>query len=139
MKNREMYTNMFGVIKLLLKIQQVVGQKKMCLFVSGREGTGKSHLISAVYQMTMRTLQTVGDNPVKVVLAAPTCTAAHNISGATLHSAFLLPLGQTKSYVKLSDEKRNGLRTKAGKMVLMIIYEISMVSNDLLLQVHNRL
>ena len=114
---------------------------QMCLFVSGGAGTGKSHLISAVYQMATRKLSVVGDNPddVRVTLAAPTGTAAHNISGITLHSTFLLPLGQTKSYVRLSDEKRNGLRSKAGSLDLLIIDEISMVSSDLLLQIHHRL
>ncbi|VDI78602.1 ATP-dependent DNA helicase PIF1 [Mytilus galloprovincialis] len=111
------------------------------IFISGGAGTGKSHLISCIYQMALRKLQTIGDNPddVHVLLTAPTGTAAHNISGVTLHSAFLLPLGQTKSYIKLSDDKRNALRSKASKIRLLIIDEISMVGSELLLQIHYRL
>ncbi|VDI08176.1 Hypothetical predicted protein [Mytilus galloprovincialis] len=111
------------------------------MFISGGAGTGKSHLISCIYQMALRKLQTIGDNPddVHVLLTAPTGTAAHNISGVTLHSAFLLPLGQTKSYIKLSDDKRNALRSKASKIRLLIIDEISMVGSELLLQIHYRL
>ncbi|KAK3094305.1 hypothetical protein FSP39_000082 [Pinctada imbricata] len=111
------------------------------LFVSGGAGTGKSHLISALYQMAQRKLYHEGENPddVKVLLSAPTGTAAHNISGTTLHSAFLLPLGQAKSYIKLSDDKRNALRTKAGTLKMLIIDEISMVGSDILLQIHYRL
>ncbi|XP_069109785.1 ATP-dependent DNA helicase PIF1-like [Argopecten irradians] len=74
-----------------------------------------------------------------VILAAPTGTAAHNISGVTLHAAFLLPLGQTKSYIKLSDDKRNSLRAKLKNLKILIIDEISMVGMDLLLQLHYRL
>ncbi|XP_078312811.1 uncharacterized protein LOC144619258 [Crassostrea virginica] len=115
--------------------------EQICLFVSGGAGTGKSHLISALYQMAIRTLHVQGDNPddIRISLVAPTGTAAHNISGTTIHSAFLLPLGQTKSILRLSDDKRNGLRSKAGKLDLLIIDEISMVSSDLLYQIHNRL
>ena len=104
--------------------------EQVCLFVSGGAGTGKSHLISALYQMAVRTLQVQGDNPddVKISLIAPTGTAAHNISGITIHSAFLLPLGQTKSLLRLTDDKRNGLRSKAGKLNLLIIDEISILT-----------
>ena len=89
----------------------------------------------------MRTLQQEGYNPddVRVLLTAPTGTAAHNISGTTLHSAFLLPLGQTRSYIKLSDDKRNTLRSKVGNLDLLIIDEISMVGSNLFLQLHYRL
>lgn len=76
--------------------------KPLYLFVSGGAGTGKSHLITAIYQMALRKLQREGENPdkIKVLLTAPTGTAAHNISGTTLRSAFLLPLGQTKKFHK---------------------------------------
>ena len=114
---------------------------QLCLFVSGGAGTGKSHLLTSIYQMALRRLQGETTNPeeLSVVLTAPTGVAAHNISGVTLHSALLLPLGQTKSYVKLSDEKRNVLRSKAGALKLLIIDEISMVGSNLFLQIHHRL
>ena len=81
---------------------------QLCLFVSGGAGTGKSHLLTSIFQMTLRRLQGEATNPeeLNVVLTAPTEVAAHSISGVTLYSALLLPLGQTKSYVKLSDEKK---------------------------------
>lgn len=121
--------------------RNIVEPDQLLLFISGGAGTGKSHLISAIYQMALRTLQVEGQNPdnIRVLLTAPTGTAAHNIAGTTLHSAFLLPLGQTKSYIKLSDDKRNTLRTKAGHLDLLIVDEISMVGSDLLLQLHYRL
>ena len=62
--------------------------------------------------MAIRTLKHEGSNPeaVRVLLTAPTGTAAFNIQASTLNSTFLLPLGQTKVYKKLSDQKRNTLR-----------------------------
>jgi len=73
------------------------------LFVSGGAGTGKSHLITALYQMALRILSREGDKPndITVLLTAPTGTAAFNIGGVTLHSAFLLPLGQGKENKKI--------------------------------------
>ena len=141
-KQRDVYQHVLNWCSSMSKKHKTgITPEQLCLFVSGGAGTGKSHLISALFQMAVRTLQVVGDNPddVRVTLTAPTGSAAHNISGVTLHSAFLLPLGQTKSYIRLSDEKRNGMRAKAGKLQLLIIDEISMVSCNLLLQIHNRL
>ena len=115
--------------------------KPLYLFVSGGAGTGTSHLITAIYQMALKNLQLEGENPdkIKVLLTAPTGTAAHNISGTTLHSAFLLPLGQTKSFTKLTDDKINTLRAKAGTLELLTVDEISMVDCNLLLHLHYRL
>ena len=83
----------------------------------------------------------MGDNPttIKVLLLAPTGTAAYNIHGVTIHSALQLQLGQHgKSYQKLDNEKCNSLRCKLADLQLIIIDEISMVGSDLLLQVHRR-
>ena len=110
--------------------------KPLLPFVSGRAGTGKSYLISAIYQVTLRMFQREGYNPEDshVLLTAQTGTAAHNISDTTLDSAFFLSLGQTQSFCKLSDDKRITLRLKLGNLELLIIDEISMVGSNLLLQ-----
>ena len=62
-------------------------------FVSGSAGTGKSHLIKAIYQTVVKTLRSEADSPDDVVclLTAPTGPAAFNIHGQTLHSAFSFP------------------------------------------------
>lgn len=118
------------------------------IFTSGGAGTGKSHLIRALYQMVQNTLRLEGETPdiPKILLLAPTGTAAYNIEGLTVHSALLLSLGQTnrkqqkdKSYQPLSDEKRNELRCKLSQLRFIIIDEISMVGSDMLLQIHSRL
>jgi hypothetical protein len=113
----------------------------LCLFITGGAGSGKSHLIHAVYQIAVRIFQEHGEDPDKVhaLITAPTGSAAYNVSGTTLHSAFLIPIGQAQSYQKLSDDKLNSVRTKLSSLKLLIIDEISMVGSTLLLQLHNRL
>ena len=110
------------------------------LFISGGAGTGKSHLIKAIYQTIQLVLRTEGEQPdlPKVLLLAPTGTAVFNIEGITIHSAFLLKIRSSKkkkkqntTYQPLSDEKRNSLRNKLSALCL--------VGSDLILRVHYRL
>lgn len=75
-----------------------------------------------------------------VLVAAPTGKAAFNVMGMTLHSAFKLPPSQYKGELKkLDDGAANTLRLKFRKLKLIIIDEISMVSNSQLTQVDHRL
>lgn len=113
------------------------------LFVTGGAGTGKSHLITAVYQTIQLMLQREGGNPdcPKVLLLAPTGTAAYNIEGVTIHAGLLLSVkkSQSRKTSQLSDDKRNTLRAKLFDLKFIIIDEISMVGCDFLLEIHNRL
>lgn len=117
------------------------------LFISGGAGTGKSHLIKALYHTIELTLRREGENPEcpKVLLLAPTGTAAFNIEGATIHSALLFSLqrpstSKRSNYANpLSDDKRNTLRIKLSQLKFLIIDEISMVGSDFFIEVHNRL
>ena len=75
------------------------------LFCTGGAGVGKSHLISAVVQMTIRELREPGDSPDDIVLlTAPTGTAAYNIGGSTLHSAFSVGVSGSSRSEALSAE-----------------------------------
>lgn len=109
-------------------------------FVSGSAGTGKSHLIKAIYQAAVKTLRSEADTPDDIVclLTAPTGPAAFNIHGQTLHSAFSFPQcvyeQQTISQAKLSS-----MRIKYSNLSLLIIDEISMVGSDFLHLVSRRL
>ena len=93
-------------------------------------------------------LRTEGEEPdlPKILLLAPTGTAAFNIEGITIHTAFLLQIKnlikkkrKTSAYEPLSDEKRNTLRSKLASLCFIIIDEISMVGSDLVLRIHYRL
>lgn len=70
---------------------------------------------------------------------APTGTAAFTISGVTIHTGLHIPLTTGGQYQKLSDEKRNTLRAKTEQLHIVIIDEISMVSNILLKFISERL
>ena len=56
-------------------------------------GTGKSHLISTMYQMALHKLEVEGGNSdaIKIFLTAPTSTAAFNVKGCNLFGALALP------------------------------------------------
>ena len=66
------------------------------IFITGGAGTGKSHLISAIFNMVNRELRQTGEDPnkPKTLLTAPTGTAAFNINGFTVHSTAAYQNGQ---------------------------------------------
>ena len=71
---------------------------------------GKSSLIRVISQWAEASLRTDDDrNPDQpiVILAAPTGTAASNIKGLTLHTAFSLPFGNT--FTSLPDKNKHKL------------------------------
>lgn len=106
-------------------------------FITGGAGTGKSHLIKALYQMITKMLRSQVDTPEEVVclLTAPTGTAARNIHGQTVHSAFnIMPGLDSCSHKTLSS-----LRVKFSNLKCIIIDEISMLGTEGLVTVHNRL
>ena len=76
----------------------------------------------------------------KLLLLAPTGVAAINIEGITIHSGLGIPIGHHGENVpRLSDKMRSKLRNKLSEIGVIIIDEISMVSNLLLLYIHQRL
>ena len=74
------------------------------------------------------------------MLIAPTGVAAVNIHGSTVHSELDIPVGRYgKSIPKLSDKMRSSLRNKLSDLRVIVIDEISMVSNLLPLHINQRL
>jgi len=104
--------------------------------VSGPAGTGKSHLLHGLFEY----LNSTSDSPV-VILTAPTGIAAHNIGGVTLHRALRLPVEHhaCASYKRLSGKALMQQRQDWSTVKYLFIDEISMVSNKMLLQIHQRL
>ena len=72
-----------------------------------------------------------------MVLAAPTGTAAKNIGGLTIHSAFNMPFGN--EFISMSDKVRDEKRQMLSEMKLLIIDEFSMVKADMLYLLNLRL
>ena len=100
------------------------------VIVHGGAGTGKSTVINILKQWCQLILQQPGDDPdcPYIIVAAPTGTAAANIRGQTMHSAFNFSWGN--EHFSLSDKKRDQKRNLLKCLKLVIIDEISMVKSD---------
>ncbi|XP_044005441.1 uncharacterized protein LOC122850347 [Aphidius gifuensis] len=109
--------------------------KPLRIYVSGEGGTGKSFLIYVIKTWIRKTL----NRP--IAIAAPTGLAAFGINGMTLHRIFSLPVqhGGTPKYKILSDAALKVLREQLADIALVIIDEISMVSNVTLMYINRRL
>ena len=113
------------------------------IFISGSGGVGKSHLIKTLYQSLTKlfSYRTGDPNKPRMLLIAPTGVAAINIEGTTIHTGLGIPVGNysRKTLPRLNDKMRSSLRNKLSDLQVIVIDEISMVSNVLLLNVHQRL
>lgn len=115
--------------------------KLLYLFVTGGGGTGKSHLIRTIYHTATKTFRHGQSNPERptVLLMAPTGVAAVNISGTIINTALAIPKQTGDKLPALSDQRKTQLRVLLSELKLIIIDEISMVSNSMLLHIHLRL
>ena len=112
------------------------------IFVTGGAGAGKSHLINAIYQTATKTFRHGPQDPNQpsVLLLAPTGVAAINIAGNTINSGLAIPKDNFPGHIaKMSDQRRTHLRTQLSHLKLIVIDEISMVSNAKIRLVHERL
>ncbi|XP_029661949.1 uncharacterized protein LOC115234770 [Formica exsecta] len=105
------------------------------LYVSGEGGTGKSFLIKTIRCWIKKYIEK------DTAVTAPTGIAAFNIDGLTIHRLFQLPVehGRTAKYTQLSDGVLKIIREKLKNVVLIIIDEVSMISNITLMYIHLRL
>ena len=115
-------------------------QDPFFLFVTGGGGTGKSHLIKCIYHQAAKLLRNP-DSPseTKILLTAPTGTAAFNIKGFTVHSALKIPRQPNNIYEPLSCETLNTLQSQLAGLNILVIDEVSMVDPKLLSYIHGRL
>ncbi|XP_033758253.1 uncharacterized protein LOC117340598 [Pecten maximus] len=112
------------------------------LFVSGFGGTGKSHLIQLVREAIVRfSLHKATNDSPPVIVLAPTGMAAFNIQGLTIHNALNLPVQHRSSpkYIPLKGERLAEMRHAFRNTTTVIIDEISMVSYQTFLHIHQRL
>lgn len=106
------------------------------IFITGGAGTGKFHVISAIFNMANRELREEGAEPDKPKIIL---TAAFNINGCTIHSALQLPTKMNDTYQKLTDSTCNRLRVQLAYLKILIIDEISMVSSGTFNYIDKRL
>ena len=111
------------------------------VFVTGGGGAGKSHLIKAIYHTVTKTFRHAPMNPElpSVLLMAPTGVAAININGTTVNTALAIPRECGNNVPAMYITRRTHMRLSLAELKLIIIDEISMVSNMGLLHIHQRL
>ena len=109
------------------------------LFLSGIGGCGKSHLIQTTFHAVSEVFLYQSGDPSKsrVLLLAPTGVAAININGNAIHPGF--HIRYRGKILPLNDASKAELRNKYSEVELIIIDEISMVSNKLFYQVHKNM
>ena len=109
------------------------------VMVDGAAGSGKSSTINILKEVVQMILQQTGDDPncPHVLLCAPTGTAAVNIKGQTMHSAFSFTFGD--EHYSLSDKTRDTKRAMFKNLRFLIVDEVSMVKADQLYQLDLRL
>ena len=103
---------------------------------------GKSFLIETIYQAVSKAFNFHAGSPdlQKVLKIAPTCIASINIDGTIINTALGIPIHVNLfSSPKLSDTLRCSLRQKYSELKLVIVDEISMVSNVRIQHIHARL
>ncbi|XP_048020488.1 ATP-dependent DNA helicase PIF1-like isoform X1 [Megalobrama amblycephala] len=127
-------------------LQKLLGEnpEPFRLFVTGGAGTGKSHLIKAIYYESSRLLSKLSEklddrSVIFFFLCASTGVAAFNIGAATIHNTFSIGANVKLPYQPLSDDKINSLRSKMGCLQILIMDEVSMVDHHFLSYVHGRL
>ena len=112
------------------------------LFITGRAGLGKSHLMKTICMFLTKTFNLYSGSPdkPKVLILAPTGVAAINIDGTTINSGLSIP-PYVNGYTlpRLSDSERGRLRNLYSDVLVVLIDEISMVSDIRLLHICKRL
>ena len=117
-------------------MKAVKNENEICrLFCSGEAGTGKSAIIKILTYL----IKTECNKEVAIV--APTGVASFNVNGMTMHRLFQLPVehGKTPEYYQLSDTALKRMRQQLKNVSLIIVDEISMVSNLYLMYLNFRL
>ncbi|XP_013405048.1 uncharacterized protein LOC106169925, partial [Lingula anatina] len=130
-----------------LEKSQGKNPKPFHIFLTGGAGTGKTHVINTFRYEAENILTSVdspNENPddVKVLLVAYTGTAAFNIQGQTIHSAFAIRSQKGKNrkkYVPLGEELLTELRVKYRSLQILVIDEISMVGQNMMMNISQRL
>ncbi len=115
-------------------------EEPLYAFLTGGAGAGKSVVIDAIFQTLHRLLYSKeGENPddIRILLCAHTGKAAYNIKGTTIASAFHRKMYQTQQH--MSADELNTFRTKYRNLSIVIIDEISMVGNNMLTFINDRL
>lgn len=114
-------------------------------FLSDPGGARKSHVIRLVHYETTKLLKPLSGHfepdELPLLLTAFTGSAPFGIEVMTLHSSLSFSCGpwSKKDYQPVTRKKLSKLRSRPGKLKLLIIDEVSMVGAELLHHIHRRL
>ena len=112
--------------------------KPLHMFVSGVGGTGKSFLIKTIRALVTQVWHNEKDS-LLCAINAPTGLAAFNVGGVTIHRLLQLPIeheGRAAGYWRLGKDSLKIMRSSLSKLRVLIIDEVSMVSNLNLAYIH---
>jgi len=115
-------------------------------FLTGGAGVGKSVVIRVLQSAVTRWFNTIPHNDrdkAKVMVAAFTNRAAANVNGITLYAMGSLvvnqQIGLANEHKDLNEVTVARLRNLYSDVNMLVIDEVSMVSNDLFAQLHCRM
>ena len=111
------------------------------MFISGVGGTGKSFLIEAI-KCLVDDIWHPKSREIMCAIVAPTGIAAINVGGLTIRRLFQLPIeheGKTAGYWALNKEAQKRIKMTLKNLKIIIVDEVSMVSNLNLAYLHMRL
>jgi ATP-dependent DNA helicase PIF1 len=127
---------------LLNTLHNIKNSKLIHNFVSGAQGSGKSHLINALFQNLTRffTSKSDANSHVKnhVLIGANTGSAAFNVKGDTLTKIFRLPT-KSKIMLPLSESLLAKVRKQFVNLKLIILDEVSQIGTILIEKINQRL
>ena len=112
------------------------------MFITGGTGVGKSYLMKTISMFLTKTmnLNSGSSNKSKVLFLAPTRVVAIHINGTTINSGLSIsPNVNGYTLLRFSDSERARLCNLYLEVPVVIIDEISMVSNIGLLHIHKPL
>ena len=144
-KKRQVFNIVQSWAKPYIKSKPVSYQSNIepshsCL--TGDKRCGKSLLMKVIYQALTKTLSlgNVSVDTPKVLPMAPTGVAAINIDDTTIYTALNIPVGHFgKNLSSLNNKIKYSLRNRLPDLKVIIIDEISIISNDFLHYVYLRL
>ena len=112
------------------------------LLIIGGAGFGKSYLMETICMFLNKNFNLYSGSPdkPKVLILSPTGVVAININGTTINSGLSIP-PYLNGYTlpRPSDSERGRFRNLYSEVLVVLIDEISMVSNICLLYIHKRL
>ena len=112
------------------------------LFITGRAGVGKSHLMKTICMFLTKTSNIYFGLPdkSKVLILAPTGVEEISINGTTINSGLSISLYINRyNLPRLSDSEHGRLGNLFSEVLVVLIDEISIVSNIRLSHIHKRL